>query len=418
MSIFLCSCSLLPEKENIVRDEDGTVIRMNPMWIHPLTDEAGLPHGVSSSVVVDDKIFIIRRFNGRDVFSLINVQSGDTRFEWNESNRPFSLIDADIKLTSDRILAVSRDLVLINHQNLTTETFLQTNDSQLFIGSASIGGRYFSSNYRNVDTKTNYRLSNVVEIFPNSTNTIDFITPEYPYRDEALDESDEAGWIINMEGVSLNGKDYLVIFYQDWLKDRQGILSLLSVYNVTDERWELSAHDVGGGPHKDAVGFHMRIYEGRLYFTDNRNDFAFPPSKIRCVDLFTGEPIWDFSFRQGFSTGNFEIQDGVLVINAEEIPTTVGLDANTGRLLWRVETGGTPGNIAIMNGVAYFAGASDGRLNAIDITTGKFLYRLERPANQRFGWKRFMAVVPGDGKRPDMIVASTYSHYMAFPAAR
>ena len=84
--------------------------------------------------------------------------------------------------------------------------------------------------------------------------------------------------------------------------------------------------------------------------------------------------------------------------------------------MWKVESGGTTSPIAFMNGVAYFSGGSDGRLNAIDVATGRYIWKLKRPGSSN--WKRHVAVVPGDDSRPDLIVASTYKEYMAFPAAR
>jgi len=95
---------------------------------------------------------------------------------------------------------------------------------------------------------------------------------------------------------------------------------------------------------------------------------------------------------------------------------TYGVNPDTGEIMWKVESGGTTSPIAFMNGVAYFSGGSDGRLNAIDIQTGKYIWKLKNPRPDY--WTRHVAVVPGDGNRPDLIVASTYKEYMAFPAAR
>jgi outer membrane protein assembly factor BamB len=411
----LQSCFLFQEKENIVRDDNGTVIRMAPLWSHSITDEDGLPHGVRQSLALNGNCFLVTRFEGKDIFTLIRAEDGSKIWEWGESSRIFSLPTrfTDLDSEKSRVIIGISDFIIFDINEKKVESFIVGDVNQQFWGATHVNGRYFSSDFRKRNPQNGYQYTDIIEVVPGSNSTISIATPKYLEADLTT-SSLEIGRIVNLGGFSKDQKDYIIVFYQDFLADNR-IHSLMSLYNLSDESWVYEAIDVSEGSDRGAVGFNLQIYNDRVYFTNNSGG---NPAKLHCHDILSGQKVWEFNFT-GVFTDNFDIsEDGILVVNSEQIPTTVGIDANTGRQLWRVETGGTAGPVAIMNGVAYFAGASDGRLNAIDIYTGKFLYRLHPPAGLD-RWKTHVAVVPGDGnKRPDLIVASTYTHYMAFPAAR
>jgi outer membrane protein assembly factor BamB len=196
----------------------------------------------------------------------------------------------------------------------------------------------------------------------------------------------------------------LIIVYIDFSEESG--TNYLSNYNLTDDRWEYENIEIEGDRFVSASNS-MEIYQDKIYITyDNQ---------IYCYKVMTGELIWKQNLTGFIGYSGFTIGDSILVANCEET-FTYGTSPETGQILWKVKSGGTTSPIAIMNGVAYFSGGSDGRLNAIDVTTGQYLWKLKPPGEEY--WKRHVAVVPGDGKRPDLIVASTYKEYMAFPAAR
>lgn len=358
---------------------------------------------------------MIRRFNGKDIFSSIKAIDSELNWEWNQSNRTFFVFNnySDIDLEAKKVLIGISDLILFDFNSGLEDSYIPGTQAEQFWGATHVNGRYFSSDFRKRNPQNGYQYTDIIEVVPGSNSTISIAIPKH-LEEDLTTSSLEIGRIVNLAGFSKDQKDYLIVFYQDFLADNR-IHSLMSLYNLSDEVWEYEAIDVSEGSDRGAVGFNLQIFNDRVYFTNNSGG---NPAKLHCHDILSGQKIWEFNFTGVFSN-NFDIsEDGILVVNSEQIPTTVGIDANTGRQLWRVETGGTAGSVAIMNGVAYFAGASDGRLNAIDIYTGMFLYRLHPPAGLD-RWKRHIAVVPGDGnKRPDLIVASTYTHYMAFQAAR
>lgn len=181
----------------------------------------------------------------------------------------------------------------------------------------------------------------------------------------------------------------------------------IALYNLTDEQWEYEAETVTTTNTEFNAGAFMEVYNNRVYLNHDR--------QIYCYDILSGELVWKQNFEGIFFIGGFTIDEGMIVANCEEA-FTYGVEPETGEILWKASSGGSTSPIAIMNGVAYFSGGSDGRLNAINIKTGKYIWKLKNPRPDY--WKRHVAVMPGDGNRADLIVASTYKEFMAFPATR
>jgi outer membrane protein assembly factor BamB len=230
------------------------------------------------------------------------------------------------------------------------------------------------------------------------------LEPKYPKENEVSPASGLIGAIRNVKAYQYQNKDYLVMAINDFGSGKSD--NYLALYNLPDAKWEYEAVPIALNVEINAGAF-MEVYNNRVYLNFDR--------QIHCYDILSGELVWKQNFDGIFFIGGFTVGDSMLVANCEEA-FTYGVNPDTGQIMWKVTSGGSTSPIAIMNGVAYFSGGSDGRLNAIDVTTGRYIWKLKRPGNSN--WNRHVAVVPGDGKRPDYIVASTYKEYMAFPAAR
>jgi outer membrane protein assembly factor BamB len=132
---------------------------------------------------------------------------------------------------------------------------------------------------------------------------------------------------------------------------------------------------------------------------------------IQCNDLWTGTLLWRTEFTSNFLFSGIIVADGK-VFGACEDTNLYGLDAETGRILWKHPIAGTTRRPFYMNGVVYI---SKGKLYAVDATSGEILWNRECPEQAQNSSVYFFGYVTGsDGK----IYVQSYKSAYCYKAAR
>jgi len=405
--LFFSSCSLF-DKEQLEKDKDGSIIGMEPLWVKELTDKPnGHGAGISGSVAIDGNSLITRHFNEKDELVWLEAETGKEKWVFKDLVRHNNdFIPTDIFIDETNLTIGLVHFFQLDIENGLPNFYFSNNeelDGGVFNGVTKLEDSYYA--WKNFVERADGLLSSFIYALNDETKEIRFLLePQYPQKNEVSSSSGLVGAIRNVNAYRLNGKDFLVLAINDYGSGKSD--NYLAIYNLSESKWEFEAIPVSLNSDSNA-GTSLEVYKGKAYLNSER--------QIHCYDLLTGELVWEQNFEGNFQFSGFAIGDSMLVGNCNEA-NTYGVDPDTGEIMWKVESGGTTSPIAFMNGVAYFSGGSDGRLNAIDVATGRYIWKLKRPGSSN--WKRHVAVVPGDDSRPDLIVASTYKEYMAFPAAR
>ena len=116
------------------------------------------------------------------------------------------------------------------------------------------------------------------------------------------------------------------------------------------------------------------VSDGRVYIKSSGG-------RVTALDGMTGTVLWEYKARNYLVGGEPSIDDPIVsggLVYLRENSGLSALDAITGRLLWRyeVEDGGSSSELVVSRGVVY-AGFSDGYTYAVDAGTGDLLWRSE-----------------------------------------
>jgi outer membrane protein assembly factor BamB len=381
---------------------------MQPLWVKELTDKPnGHGDGLSKSLAIHGNSLIIRNFDGIDEFVWFEAANGKEKWVFKEARRQDTYIYNDRGMVNENSVSFGDvEFFQLDLQSGTPNFYFTRNDGiggGAFEGFTRIGDTFYV--IRAFEQREDGLLSSVIYTIDDNTKNLSyFLEPQYPKFHKVSPFNGLVGDIRNVKAYQYQNKDYLVMAINDYGSGKSD--NYLAIYNLSESKWEFEAITVSLNSDLNA-GTSLEVYNGKVYLNNEE--------EIHCYDLLSGELVWKQHFDGNFQFSGFAIGDSMLIGNTNEA-TTYGVNPETGQIMWQVKSGGTTSPIAFMNGVAYFSGGSDGRLNAIDVTTGRYIWKLKRPGSSN--WKRHVAVVPGDGKRPDYIVASTYKEYMAFPAAR
>lgn len=148
------------------------------------------------------------------------------------------------------------------------------------------------------------------------------------------------------------------------------IRSAYGLYNLSKKTWVYKDIELIH-PHPGSVVDHLPvIYENKVYHSVGRY--------ITCHDLRTGEKLWSYPFAQEFLTSGFVVAEGLVVANNEDT-YIYGLDANSGRYIWREKSLGTSTKLVYQDGYVYYAGGGDGLLHPVEVKTGKTEWKLRSP---------------------------------------
>jgi len=105
--------------------------------------------------------------------------------------------------------------------------------------------------------------------------------------------------------------------------------------------------------------------------------FAIGSRRVWCVNLTDGKVLWETPFAKKKSTGSSPLfADGVVVVNADQL---VGLDAATGKELWRQEKagGGNASAVPWEAGGRKMVICNGKDLSAVDLKTGALVWTAE-----------------------------------------
>ena len=238
----------------------------------------------------------------------------------------------------------------------------------------------------------------------------DFLSANYSY--EFVSPYTDNGWIGGISFINeTSNPDLLLVTYSEPLPEWK-LRMMFGLYNTNTEEWVYERKQLVE-PHWNAgVQNTPIIYNERVY--------AAAGNSIVCHDVMTGDQLWRRNFEQDFLFSGFIIEDGMLLANCEDT-YTYRLDPLTGATIWRTKGAGTCSRMSYLNGVVYFVGGSTGLLHALDAETGRVLWRIDaRRLGEPNGNFTTNAVycIPGEGGARDRVVALTGRYAYCFEAAR
>ena len=146
---------------------------------------------------------------------------------------------------------------------------------------------------------------------------------------------------------------------------------------------------------------------------DNKIYSAIGP-RVQANDLESGKLLWRTKGNAEFAVSGIVEGDGIIFGNSSD-GFMHAFDAQTGKLLWKVETFGTARRPFYMNGVVYVVSPGGGKLYAFDGKTGTKIWDFLSPDDGQGAGSSFTGIVTGaNGK----IYVRSYLNLYCYKAAR
>ncbi len=162
-----------------------------------------------------------------------------------------------------------------------------------------------------------------------------------------------------VSGMILPNSDTVIVFsIGSWsLAQNRGKGDLIALNLTRDTlQWRIDDFDV------DLSSEVLPIVNGKVYANSN--------AKVACVDVATGNVVWEAKdFSLGKLGSNMIAVGNRLYINTSEWDGLYCLDANTGAKLGKSSNYGNVGELKHYNGRIYFTSAGDGKLHCVNATT-------------------------------------------------
>lgn len=406
---LLSSCSKDDGINSIIKDKEGVVTYLPPLWSLPLHED-GNPesHSLSvtgNNVVNEEDVLIITNQNSTSRYlTLVSSETGEILWKWNDWYIPESeSFKGRFTITHNNVIhwITGTRHYWVDLENGQTVKKYRGQNSYAF-NLRTLGSHFFGL-AKPKDTLTQYQTTAV-------------------FRGDFYDEEPEMvllpklnlehaigyriGGVTSVIPVIENGDTLLITAYQD-IFPNWSFQSYLGLYNLTRQNWVYEKVPLCEISQKGVLYHPLRQVENTVITNVARS--------LICYNFYTGEKVWEKEFPHDFSFSGFDIYDGILVGSCEN-KILYGMDVHTGQLLWTGEGAGTNSKLEnrIMDGVLYFGGGSSGYFHAVDIYTGKTLWKLDphKYEGDEAFWTWSINVVPGrNGEKGKVIIQNARNAY-------
>lgn len=211
----------------------------------------------------------------------------------------------------------------------------------------------------------------------------------------------------------VQGSDTLLIVAWQQVFPEYNFQSYLGLYNLSQKIWVYNKVPLYKVDRKGVLYQPLKRYKNTVITNVGKS--------LICYDFFKGTKVWEQEFEHDFSFSGFEISDNILVGSCEN-KILYGLDAESGRIIWRGEGAGTNSDLEnrILNGVIYFGGGSTGYFHVVDIYSGRTLWKLDpyRYEENNSGWDWSITVMADPNGGKGKVIIQNYLHAYCFEAAR
>ena len=397
-------------------DGEGVIISMPFQWKYSLhATPSNSAFGYVDVPVVYQKNILIHTSDedGKGRLSMVSGETGKLKWNWNDIFQNTSGGDYQISFLlfyDNRITwQVGARSYCIDLENGSTFWKKQRENNFAPRIHQYSSGLYFTTS---IVTREDGHDESVAYLGDIETGELsEFLRANYsgdyasPFTDNGW-----VGGIVHMNPLP-SYDSLIVVTYAEPLPEWQ-IKSFIGLYNTEAEAWVYERKQLVE-PHWNAgVQNTPIIYNERVY--------AAAGNSIVCHDVMTGDQLWRRNFEQDFLFSGFIIEDGMLLANCEDT-YTYRLNPHTGATIWRTKGAGTCSRMSYLNGVVYFVGGSTGFLHALDAETGRVLWRIDaRRLGEPNGNFTTNAVycIPGEGGARGRVVALTGRYAYCFEAAR
>lgn len=151
------------------------------------------------------------------------------------------------------------------------------------------------------------------------------------------------------------------------------------------------------------------IFNGNVYFA------AF--NSFHCVDGATGETIWERELGQNdtFASTDWLVANGKIIAKSDH-SKMFAFDAETGDIVWEIESGASCSYLEYYNGIVYFGCDVHGEIHAIDAETGEDYWDYKPPSNN-WNYASFDTAMGIDREKGIVYACDNYYIY-SIPAIR
>ena len=400
---------LLPacKKEDIKKDGTGAIVEKDFVWQQPLTENQWIWSGVVEIPIYGDKFITATHFEANPKLTAFNIFSGKTEWEWDDyigrdmdsiflyMHWPYYYENILIFQRGPRSYCIDME----TGQTVWKEEADQPYGTHL----TGTGEEFLSIGTENRDTMG-------YEVFYDVVGDI-YTGERHPLPLPSFEIWENTGNVgLRCGGGNLfeaKGKSYRLSTYAKY-EEHWVITPFLSLYNRTEEKWEYAE--------KRILPKHLRNTVSNFPVIVDDIVITSVGYHICANDLWTGDSIWAYDCGGNFLSGGFFIHNGRIYAMAEPVGLYC-LDLYTGSVIWKQDYNvpGSTSRLTHMNGVVYFPNKGNGRLMAVDMEGGHIIWNIESPDGQSF---KEVAVYPGGGGGPPLVLAATYQNAYCYGAVR
>ena len=396
------------KKDQILKDDSGTIIKKSYVWKKPLTENQWIWSGPIQVPIYGDKYITATHFEANAKLAALNIFDGETQWEWND----YLGIDNDTVFLSlkrpyyyENILIFQRGPRSYCINLATGQTVWKRTDNQGFHTHLTGAGTEYLSKGVSGDT-IGYEI--FTDFIGNIYTGEKYPTP--PPTGFTFFPGNPAQGAIASNGGNLfeaNGKKYLLSGYAK-AAENWNVLPFLGLYNRTDDKWEYAEKQILPKHWTHSIS-NFPIISDEIVVTSIGNHSC-------ANELWTGDSIWVRNLGGNFDFGGFLVHEGRIYAMAEA-KALYCLDLHTGAVIWKQDYAGlgTTSRMSYLNGVLYFSSGGSGTLMAVDMSDGRIIWNLESPDGESY---KEVAVWPGgNGKKP-LVRTATYQNAYCYEAVR
>jgi outer membrane protein assembly factor BamB len=351
-------CLLSCNDEDIVKDNNGVVIRQSRLWVTNISDKGSIPDLSILTPIIYNKFNILVSGGEGGQRSIVSLDARDGHINWEWSDLQGLLFNPGYKDPIDiprKAYHLNNNKFFFNYStssyciNLETGQTLWKNkiERSRESNNAGIGDFYFSvgSNYNPIDEQKIY-WGNI----NSADNEQQLLRPDYT---ETPNPPVGAQGHVNGMRPFKNGSDTYLAFgienpFTDYSREGWG-LTELNLYNITQSKYEYKKIVINPIRETRVIG-DLFYQDGKLFYQS--------ANFIHGHDAMSGKELWRAYIGSSPLTSRMILADNRL-FSACEDRTLYCVDALTGVVLWRAPNTGTCSELSYLNGVVYYLGGGD-----------------------------------------------------------
>lgn len=386
-------------------DQSGYVTKTNYLWRKSLVNGVDELGAFIKPIEVGEKVVLMGANKSGDVLKAFDVFNETEIWAWRDFNiNDWWSVDYYYEINNTVLITSGANFYSIDLGTGKTQ-WKDKLPYQINRSGIGINDQYFFSGYL-------YQEEIKPWIYRGDVNLENYLPLIQPNIDSLylMPFSNVVGYVEEMAiSKDEHGDELLLIPYLQFVSEYD-YLRLLSLYDLTKEIYIFDKILISNEGYTPFQG-QPKIFDNKIYLSC--------AERLYCLDLYTGEKIWDYPFENGLF--RYDISGDILVANGEDT-YLYGFDPWTGEVLWKEESAGRPSELKFLNGVVYYTTGGDGRLHAVDIRTGKHIWKLKCPdknydANHPFK-SDGVAVFAGKNGKKGRIVASGFINAYCYEAVR